>query len=100
MTDDRVAKLTARQLDVLKQLAKKGVRAHYMPYMGRFNENPYWFIDPGRKVTPQIDALKKRGLVDVESSDQFGKCTTAKINNKGRVALKAELRKYPVGTEE
>lgn len=84
-------KLTDRQLAVLKLLNQKDAMAHYMPYMGRFNENQYWYLSVDhRRVTREIRALKDRELVEVSSRDEFGNGTIAVINLKGIAALKAE----------
>lgn len=83
-------KLTDRQLAVLKELSAKGAVAHYMPYMGRFNENPYWFLSTTmNRATREINALKERGFIDVTAKDRFGNQTIATINDKGRKVLDA-----------
>lgn len=37
-------KLSKTQLDVLKDLAKEGSFLHFMPYMGSFRPNAYYFL--------------------------------------------------------
>lgn len=57
-------KLSKLQLDLLQEMVNGRV-VHYMGYMGRFNPTPYYFASGGGhpRVTKQIEALIKRGLV-------------------------------------
>jgi hypothetical protein len=89
-------KLTKRQLDVLMQLAEDSNFAHYMPYMGRMNENAYYFLHSNmQKVTQQIRVLRKAGLVDVIGRDPFGDNHRAVINSKGMAVVKEALERKP-----
>jgi len=57
-------KLSNKMAETLTELAKPGAKAHYMPYMGSFNEHPYWFLSGNmRRCSSQIVGLLKRGLV-------------------------------------
>lgn len=60
-------KPTAKMIEVLRELAKPGVVAHYMRYMGRLNPTPYYFINPGgQSCTSAIVGLLNRGLVEAK----------------------------------
>ncbi len=65
-------KVTPRCRKVLDLLIG-GAIAHYMPYMGRFRPNPYWFIDGLRdktnKCTREMRVLLRHKLA-VEINDR------------------------------
>ena len=73
-------KLSVRELAVLKRL-QEGNAAHYMPYMGRFRQNAYWFMSgpdypegfKTSKCTREMDKLIKLGLAKVTKSDWRGR---------------------------
>jgi hypothetical protein len=69
-------KLTKRQQEVYDAM-KGGAIARYMPYMGRFG-GPYWHIDH-KKVTAQVQALIKRGLVETFDGDFRGQGMKAMV---------------------
>lgn len=71
-------KLTESQQKVLDEM-RGGAKAYYMPYIGTFRANPYWFIDTDRRhCTRQIEALIKLGLVEITQSSYAGKTAAAK----------------------
>ena len=59
-------KLTKTQIELLLYM-QEGARLFYMPYMGRFRQNPYYFAasDKGERLrcTVAADALIKKGLI-------------------------------------
>lgn len=81
--------LTERQLSALKELSQKGVVAHYMPYRGRFNPTPYWFLtSTHRRATREVERLSQLGFVDQEHKDSYGEHSTGRISEKGRAYLR------------
>ena len=63
-------KLTKLQQEILDEMKKPGARAFYMPYMGRFRPEPYWFISTShKKCTKQIERLIALGLVKIIRED-------------------------------
>lgn len=51
---------------------KKGAVCHYMPYMGRFRPNAYYFrSDTMKHCTAAARALVEKGLVEVIDKDQW-----------------------------
>lgn len=82
-------KLTAAQIQTLQELAKPGNAAHYMPYMGRFNQSAYWYIESTRgKFTRQIEKFISLGYARKHDVTWSG--AKATITPAGRAAL-AEL---------
>jgi hypothetical protein len=76
-------KLTQAQQDVLDELGKPGVVAHYMPYLGRFIPEPYWFLSSThKKCTKQMEKLIKLGLAKIIQSDFAGATAVASITGK------------------
>ena len=66
--------LTKAQQKILDEMRKPGARAIYMPYMGSFQPEAYWFLTTTRKrCTRQIEKLIKLGLVRIVQSDLRGK---------------------------
>lgn len=66
-------KLTARQQELLDAMLTKGVKCHYMRYMGRFNENPYYFrTDTHKHCTAPAERLLNLGLVKRMDKDAYG----------------------------
>ena len=62
-----------KMLVVLRELAKPGAFAHYMRYMGRFNESAYYFVDATmRRCTREIGGLRARELVEYFDVNTFG----------------------------
>ena len=50
-----------------------GVTCFYMPYMGRFNQTPYYIrSDTHKRCTKQAEALLKAGLVETYNHDWRG----------------------------
>ena len=61
-------KLTTTQEDVLTRM-KAGAIAHYMPFMGRFRPNAYWFLsDNQKKCTKAIEKLLKLNIIKITKS--------------------------------
>ena len=61
---------------------QKGVVCHYMPYMGRFNPNAYYFrTDSHKRCTKQAESLLKAGLVEKRDEDWRGHVLTVKPNS-------------------
>ncbi len=55
--------LTEKEKNILERL-RKGVKCYFIVYAGRFNPNPYWFIeDNNEKCTIQIKGLEKKGFL-------------------------------------
>jgi hypothetical protein len=58
---------------------KNGVKVSYMPYMGRFRPNAYYFrYDNNKRVTAAAEALLKRGLAEKYDKDWRGHMLRAK----------------------
>lgn len=58
----RVMRLTQKQQDILDAL-RGGAVAHYMPYQGRFNPNPHYFLSTTLcRCTREIKRLLALGL--------------------------------------
>lgn len=58
-------KLSPTQAELLEAMTVKGVIVYYMPYMGRFRPNAYFFrSDTSKHCTAPAKALEKRGLVE------------------------------------
>jgi len=77
-------KLSPTQLRVLKDLRQDSV-LHYMPYMGRFRENAYWFVSESMRHVrcSTVNRLVKLGLLEVTQKDCFGMDTRARISPRG-----------------
>jgi hypothetical protein len=87
MSETKTKPLTKAMREVLAELAKPGARAIYMPYMGRFNENPYYFVTTTMKLcTKQIEGLASRGFLDRVDKDNFGGHYCC-INAKGLIEM-------------
>jgi len=70
-------KLTAVQQAVLNRM-RSGALAHYMPYMGRFRPNPYWFLDDNMEhCTRQVQRLIKLGLARYSKREYSGSTAVA-----------------------
>ena len=70
----------AAELHVAMQ---QGVTCFYMPYMGRFNQTPYYFrSDTHKRCTKQAEALLKAGLVEKYNKDWRGHALRVKPNDK------------------
>ena len=83
--------LTERMLHVLRELAKPNAVADYMRYMGRFCQNPYYFLSTSmERCSAQIDALRERGLVRFVPHGKYGD-GHAEITEAGRRFLKEQL---------
>lgn len=81
-------KLTPKMREVLEGLAKPKVSAYFMPYMGRFNPDAYWYTsDDTERCTSQVNALINRGLVSITHRDDL-RGHRAAITPAGREALK------------
>lgn len=75
-------KLSKTQLELLEAM-KKGVKCLYMPYMGTFNPNAYYFRnDTMRRCTAPAKALLEKGLVVVTDKDWRGHVLVAKEEEK------------------
>ena len=65
-------KLTDRMTDLLMAM-RRGAEVYYMPYMGRFNPNPYCFRgDTMARCTVEMNGLKDRGLVEFGKTKPSG----------------------------
>lgn len=65
-------KLTDRQQGLYEAM-KNGAICYYMPYMGRFNENAYYFRDDNHaRCTAQVKALLSHGLVEIYDQNWRG----------------------------
>ena len=69
-------KLTARQKEVLDALCA-GATAVYMPYMGSYRPNAYWFLTnapsfPRHRVTREMERLLALGLAKYTKRDFRG----------------------------
>lgn len=63
----RGIKLTSRQESLILAMQERRIRVHYMPYMGRFNQNDYYFrSDTMEHVTQAAERLKTLGLAVME----------------------------------
>jgi hypothetical protein len=83
-----VKKLTPKMLNVLAQLAEPGAKAHYMRYLGRLNENPYYFLSSTNETcTAQVKGLMDRGLVKFVERGEYGD-GHAEIADAGREYLR------------
>lgn len=81
---------TDKMMAVLAELHKPKCRAHFMPYMGRFNEHAYYFLSSTYdRCTREIDGLLKRGLVDRIETNRFDNRHNCVINAAGRKLLRA-----------
>lgn len=58
-------KLSKTQLEVLKALGQEGSFLHFMPYMGNFRPNPYYFLNLDMRHIRfnTVEALTTKGLV-------------------------------------
>lgn len=64
--------LTAIQQELLEAM-RSGVVVRYMPYMGRFNQNAYyWRGDTRARCTAPAKALVDRRLVKIINADWRG----------------------------
>ena len=78
--DERIAKLTKAQREVYDHM-KEGHKAHYMPYMGRFNPTSYWCVwNMQGKRTRQVEKLIELGLVQITERDHLGRPEQAEIS--------------------
>jgi hypothetical protein len=69
---DVVMRLSATQAELF-QAMRNGVVCHYMPYMGRFCPNAYYFrSDTKKRCTAPARALKEKGLVVSVDKDSWG----------------------------
>lgn len=77
---------TARQLAVLRELAKPGAKAIFMPW----SRTPaYWFISRSnlRSCTREINGLLDRGLLKRVNQKPYSAGCEAVINAAGRKVL-------------
>ena len=80
---------TQRMLATLRELAKPGEYAIYMPYMGTFNPISYYFLKMARgRPTIQIRGLVKRGLAEYFDEAKLGGDHKVRISAKGRALLR------------
>jgi len=74
-------KLSKPQQDLLNDFKDEGYFLHYMPYMGRFRENPYYFMSNTmkhyRSVT--VEKLIKLGVLGRFNDDGFGNFKVRKL---------------------
>lgn len=67
-----VMRLSATQAELLEAM-RNGVVCHYMPYMGRFCPNAYYFrSDTKKRCTAPSRSLKEKGLVVSVDKDSWG----------------------------
>ena len=68
--------LTPKMFTVLSELDKPKAMAFFMPYMGSFRPNAYYFLSAENstvhRCTAQIRGLVARGLVEYFDVEQFG----------------------------
>jgi hypothetical protein len=64
LEDGMTAKLSETQRELLDAM-ESGVVVRFMPYMGRFNENEYYYrTDNLKRCTAAARALEDKGLVE------------------------------------
>lgn len=64
--------LSPTQADLLKAI-RRGVKVHYMEYLGRHNPNPYYFRnDTHKRCTAAVDALVAKGFLEIYDQN-YGK---------------------------
>jgi len=83
--------LTVPQRKVLELLSEKDARAFYMPALGRFRENAYWFLSNGPHCTKQIEKLLSLALVEQRKKSVFDD-PQAFITTAGREYLKSKKK--------
>ncbi len=65
-------KLPKTQQELLDAM-QSGVVVHYMPYMGRFRPNAYYYRrDTHKRCTAAAEALLEKGLVEIFDMDWRG----------------------------
>lgn len=75
-------KLTPKMQEIY-DLMKAGAIAYFMPYMGRFNQNAYWFLSGNghTQCTKQIEGLIARGLLEVVNKDKYSNRRSARVKS-------------------
>lgn len=78
-------KLTSNQIEILRLMQQPEAIVYYMEYMGRFNPNPYYFINAGlKKCTKQIEALLKAGLAEQYDENRYSARHKVRLTEAGR----------------
>jgi len=73
--DALVSKLTKKQLEAYNYLKQAGAKAYYMPYMGRYRPQAYWYItNAPSRWTKQVEKLIELKLVKI-TEDTWGSKT-------------------------
>jgi hypothetical protein len=83
-------KLSATMLSVLIELRKPEAFLHYMPYMGSFRPNPYYFFHESMKHVrcSTVNGLIERGLAESYDGDRYATNLKVRISEKGRSYLR------------
>lgn len=80
MRNNAQPKLSALTTELYTAM-RTGVICYYMPYMGRFNQTPYYFrSDTHKRCTKQAETLLRAGLVEKYNKDWRGHTLRVKPN--------------------